>query len=182
MRDRRDANRKRIKKGIDDGKKPRSIEFVPQGSYAMKTMVQDPDNHYDIDDGIYFDKTVLLGLVLEKCPRWTLDRWCAMPWTTVASRQSLKYFPIVSEFTMTRVTAWTFLCIAVSSRKASLERKPSMSWLAQTGSGRMRGMSLLGLRKKTRKRAQTKITGASYDGSAVCLKSLRIVAPVGANA
>lgn len=61
MRDRRDANRKRIKNGLEDNEKPKPIEFVPQGSYAMKTMVQDPDNTYDIDDGIYFDKPDLIG-------------------------------------------------------------------------------------------------------------------------
>ncbi|HLN09459.1 MAG TPA: hypothetical protein VK281_10960, partial [Xanthobacteraceae bacterium] len=31
------------------------------GSYAMKTMVRDPDNHYDIDDGGYFAKEDLVG-------------------------------------------------------------------------------------------------------------------------
>jgi len=29
-------------------------KFIKQGSYAMRTMVQDPDNDYDIDDGVYF--------------------------------------------------------------------------------------------------------------------------------
>ena len=61
MRDRRNANRDRLKKGLKEKKKPTPYEFVSQGSYAMKTMTQHPDNHYDIDDGVYFDKGILLG-------------------------------------------------------------------------------------------------------------------------
>jgi Cyclic GMP-AMP synthase DncV-like, nucleotidyltransferase domain len=61
MRDRRDANRKRIKNGLEDQSKPDPIEFCTQGSYAMKTMVQHPENDYDIDDGIYFEATALVG-------------------------------------------------------------------------------------------------------------------------
>jgi len=59
MRDRRDANRDRIKKGLKNNNKPAPREFVKQGSYAMKTMVRHPD--YDIDDGVYFNKEDLVG-------------------------------------------------------------------------------------------------------------------------
>jgi hypothetical protein len=61
MRDRRDANRDRLKKGLKDGKKPAPLEFVSQGSYAMKTMTQHPNKDYDIDDGAYFNKGALVG-------------------------------------------------------------------------------------------------------------------------
>jgi hypothetical protein len=61
MRGRRDANRARLKKGLKDGAKPAPREFVSQGSYAMKTMTQHPEKDYDIDDGVYFDKGVLVG-------------------------------------------------------------------------------------------------------------------------
>jgi hypothetical protein len=61
MRGRRDANRKRVKDGLKKSDKPAVKEFCTQGSYAMKTMVQDPDDHYDIDDGIYFEKSDLKG-------------------------------------------------------------------------------------------------------------------------
>ena len=61
MRDRRNANRKRLRKGLDKAGKPAPIEFVKQGSYAMKTMIQDSDNDYDIDDGVYFRKEDLVG-------------------------------------------------------------------------------------------------------------------------
>lgn len=61
MRDRRDANRDRLKKGLKESNKPMPREFVKQGSYAMKTMVQHPDNDYDIDDGVYFNKEDLVG-------------------------------------------------------------------------------------------------------------------------
>lgn len=54
MRDHRDANRARLKQRLKEEEKPLPKEFIKQGSYAMLTMVQDPDNDYDIDDGVYF--------------------------------------------------------------------------------------------------------------------------------
>lgn len=61
MRERRDANRERLKKGLKDQGKPSSLESKSQGSYAMKTMVQHPKKDYDIDDGSYFSKEDLVG-------------------------------------------------------------------------------------------------------------------------
>lgn len=61
MRGRRDANRDRLKKGLAAAKKPAPRESVSQGSYAMKTMTRHPKKDYDIDDGVYFDKSVLVG-------------------------------------------------------------------------------------------------------------------------
>lgn len=61
MRDRRDANRRRLRKGLDANEDPQPTEFVKQGSYAMRTMVQHPENDYDIDDGVYFLKEDLVG-------------------------------------------------------------------------------------------------------------------------
>jgi hypothetical protein len=61
MRKRRDSNRDRLKAGLDKAGKPAPREFVKQGSYAMRTMTQHPENDYDIDDGVYFDKEKLVG-------------------------------------------------------------------------------------------------------------------------
>jgi hypothetical protein len=61
MRDRRNANRERLKKGLREKGKPAPLEFASQGSYAMKTMVQHPAKDYDIDDGVYFAKSALVG-------------------------------------------------------------------------------------------------------------------------
>lgn len=61
MRDRRDANRTRLRNGLAKAGRPAPLEFVKQGSYAMKTMVRDSDNDYDIDDGVYFAKEDLVG-------------------------------------------------------------------------------------------------------------------------
>ncbi|KAF0136238.1 MAG: hypothetical protein FD139_2848 [Methylocystaceae bacterium] len=61
MRDRRNSNRTRLRNGLSATGKPAPLEFVKQGSYAMKTMVRDPDNDYDIDDGVYFRKEDLVG-------------------------------------------------------------------------------------------------------------------------
>ncbi len=56
MRDRRDNGRKRLRNGLTKAEKPQPKEFSSQGSYAMRTMVQDDDSDYDIDDGVYFEK------------------------------------------------------------------------------------------------------------------------------
>jgi hypothetical protein len=60
MRDRRNANRDRLKRGLKKAGGPQPV-FNSQGSYAMLTMVQYPDKAYDIDDGVYFAKENLTG-------------------------------------------------------------------------------------------------------------------------
>lgn len=54
MRTHRDAGRTRLENGLNEAGKPQPIEVQSQGSYQMRTMVQDDDNDYDIDDGAYF--------------------------------------------------------------------------------------------------------------------------------
>ena len=61
MRRRRDANRERLKIGLKKNNDPSSDTHQPQGSYAMRTMVQDKNNDYDIDDGVVFLKEDLEG-------------------------------------------------------------------------------------------------------------------------
>ena len=61
MRDRRNTNRRRLKSGLKRDDEPTPIDCRSQGSYPMRTMVQQPDKDYDIDDGIYFDKEKLKG-------------------------------------------------------------------------------------------------------------------------
>lgn len=54
MRSRRDAGRTRLTKGLERDGYGAPAETASQGSYAMRTMVQDAENDYDIDDGAYF--------------------------------------------------------------------------------------------------------------------------------
>ena len=61
MRERRDTNRRRLKSGLQRDDEPKPIDCRSQGSYSMRTMVQQPDKDYDIDDGVYFDKEKLKG-------------------------------------------------------------------------------------------------------------------------
>lgn len=56
MRGRRDSGRTRLRNGLTKAGHPLPEEFSSQGSYAMRTMVQDDACDYDIDDGVYFDK------------------------------------------------------------------------------------------------------------------------------
>ncbi|MEZ2417284.1 cyclic GMP-AMP synthase DncV-like nucleotidyltransferase [Luteibacter sp. RCC_6_2] len=58
MRERRKNGRIRLENGLErDGFKTPS--FHVQGSYAMKTMVQDDNREFDIDDGAYFSLDAL---------------------------------------------------------------------------------------------------------------------------
>lgn len=61
MRERRNANRKRLKDGLKKAGRPVPSDFATQGSYAMRTMIQLPGKNWDIDDGVYFDAADLKG-------------------------------------------------------------------------------------------------------------------------
>ncbi len=61
MSTRRNSNRDRVRRDLRDEAKPSVREFKSQGSYAMKTMTQHWENDYDIDDGVYFDESELIG-------------------------------------------------------------------------------------------------------------------------
>lgn len=61
MSKRRDSNRRRLKNGLAADDLPLPLFFESQGSYKMKTMVQHPEQDYDIDDGVYFAKDDLVG-------------------------------------------------------------------------------------------------------------------------
>ena len=60
MRERRDTGRRRLEIGLDEEEHAQPKMVCTQGSYAMHTMVQDPDFDYDIDDGVYFDEAALV--------------------------------------------------------------------------------------------------------------------------
>ncbi|MDZ7735034.1 MAG: hypothetical protein U5P41_01990 [Gammaproteobacteria bacterium] len=55
MRARRDAGRKRLRNGLEHNNYAQHKEMASQGSYQMRTMVQDNEQDYDIDDGVYFN-------------------------------------------------------------------------------------------------------------------------------
>ena len=61
MRARRKANQDRLKKGLEKNDEPQPLYHQAQGSYEMRTMIQDANNDYDIDDGAVFDKEDLVG-------------------------------------------------------------------------------------------------------------------------
>jgi hypothetical protein len=56
-----DTNRLRLRGGLATDGKPTPIGMHTQGSYSMKTMIQEKDGDYDIDDGVYFRKEDLVG-------------------------------------------------------------------------------------------------------------------------
>jgi len=60
MRTRRNAGRTRLETGLTVAKHPLPKETASQGSYQMRTMTQDDENEYDIDDGVYFDQDDLV--------------------------------------------------------------------------------------------------------------------------
>jgi hypothetical protein len=61
LRDARKANETRLENGLAKAGKPKVKRHVPQGGYTMKTVVQQYDNAYDIDNGAVFAYDSLLG-------------------------------------------------------------------------------------------------------------------------
>ena len=61
LEDRRDSNRNRLRSGLEKNGDPEPKRSVSQGSYAMRTVIQEPDKAYDIDDGAVFTKESLKG-------------------------------------------------------------------------------------------------------------------------
>ena len=61
MRNKRNANRRKLENGLRENASPKYVKVKSQGSYAMRTMVQAPNNDYDIDDGVYFKRSDLVG-------------------------------------------------------------------------------------------------------------------------
>lgn len=58
---RRNANRDRVRAGLEKDGDPKPSEFVSQGSYAMETMIQSSSEASDIDDGAVFTRESLKG-------------------------------------------------------------------------------------------------------------------------
>lgn len=56
LRGHRDANRNRLKRNRPEEIRLNDDHFIPQGSMAINTTVQEKDNAYDIDDGVWFHK------------------------------------------------------------------------------------------------------------------------------
>ena len=61
LRDRRNANRERLRRGLKKNGDPSPVKSVIQGSYAMGTVIQEPEDAYDIDDGVVFTAKSLIG-------------------------------------------------------------------------------------------------------------------------
>ena len=61
LRDYRDTNLTRLKNGLEKNDDPAYVKSISQGSYAMHTINQHPDNDYDIDVGIIFNREDLKG-------------------------------------------------------------------------------------------------------------------------
>jgi hypothetical protein len=61
IKEKADTNRQRLKGGLAAEGKPAPIGMHTQGSYSMRTMIQEEDGDYDIDDGVYFEKDDLVG-------------------------------------------------------------------------------------------------------------------------
>lgn len=61
MKERRNNGRTRLETGLVEAGHPLPTMICSQGSYQMRTMVQDENLDYDIDDGVYFRPEDLKG-------------------------------------------------------------------------------------------------------------------------
>ena len=62
LRDRANSNRDRIKNGLRRNGKPVPLKFKRQGSYKMGTLIRKEDDDYDIDDGLYYTESQVVGM------------------------------------------------------------------------------------------------------------------------
>ncbi len=60
LMEKRDAQIKKLKSNLEQDNFPQPIEFINQGSYAMKTLIQQSEE-YDLDIGVVFDKNDLIS-------------------------------------------------------------------------------------------------------------------------
>ena len=60
-RNRRKSNQTRLERGLTKSSDPLPLRYVPQGSYAMHTMVQSEIETSDIDDGVVFCRDAIKG-------------------------------------------------------------------------------------------------------------------------
>lgn len=67
----REANRSRLRENLP--KRFRIKEFIPQGSMAIRTTVQQEDGDYDIDDGVVFFADDLVDWLLRLIPLFASD-------------------------------------------------------------------------------------------------------------
>lgn len=78
MRSRRDNGRSRLTAGLERDGHAAPTDLASQGSYAMRTMHQDEQTDYDIDDAAYFEKDDLKdGAGFELTPLEARKRVCA---------------------------------------------------------------------------------------------------------
>ena len=61
LEERRSANQDRVKRGLEASGAPTPISFVTQGSFAMRTIIKEPGNTFDLDEGIIFPRDALVG-------------------------------------------------------------------------------------------------------------------------
>lgn len=73
LRKHRQANQDRLTARLKESEDPIPFDFVQQGSYAMHTMTQHPENDYDIDDGALFKRE---DLGESKTPRAAKEMVC----------------------------------------------------------------------------------------------------------
>lgn len=59
LKKKRKINQDRVKRGLEANDEPAPIDFVTQGSFAMKTIIQ--ERTYDLDEGIIFLRDSLIG-------------------------------------------------------------------------------------------------------------------------
>lgn len=57
----RETNKDRVENGLKNAENPLPVRHINQGSYAMRTINQHPENDYDIDVGVVFKKEDLKG-------------------------------------------------------------------------------------------------------------------------
>jgi hypothetical protein len=195
MRRRRDAGRTRLRTGLTAKGHPLPSEHHSQGSYAMRTMHQDSQCDYDIDDAAYFEKDDLkdaTGAYLS--PRAARERVCE----ALQQDERLKYpakvktncvrqnYPEgyhidIPVYRIIREKNWKGEDVVIYQHASGDEWVPSDAravtrWyngqVGELNAGESDGSQLRRLTKLTKKQARSRIAWKSNTTSGICMTKL----------
>jgi hypothetical protein len=195
MRKRRDAGRTRLRTGLTGKGHPLPSEQESQGSYAMRTMHQDSQCDYDIDDGAYFEKDDLKNAAgVHVSPLAARERVCealqqddrlkypaSVKTNCVRQKYPEGYHIDIPVYRIVRETNWkgeevVTYQLASGDGWVDQDARAVTRWynglVGELNAGEADGSQLRRLTKLTKKQARSRIAWKSDTTSGFCMTKL----------
>ena len=195
MRDRRNAGRTRLRTGLTKKDHPLPSEQDSQGSYAMRTMHQDSQCDYDIDDGAYFEKDDLKDSAgVRLSPLAARERVCealqqddrlkypaSVKTNCVRQKYPEGYHIDIPVYRIVREKNWkgenaVIYQLASDNDWVEQDARAVTRWynelVGELNAGQADGSQLRRLTKLTKKQARSRIAWKSDTTSGICITKL----------